>query len=208
MYRPAHFAEDRPDVVFEMIGRGALGHVVVSTTDGFDTTPVPLIVKELGEVRSLRGHVARANPIWRAAPRAALVIVPVVDAYVSPSWYPSKAEHGKVVPTWNYEVVNVHGRLVAHDDTAWVERLVRDLTDVHEAAFSDPWSVDDAPDDFVHKQLRAIVGIEIVVDRVEAKRKLSQNRSDEDRDGVVVGLRSRGSAGAAAVAEAMVPPLT
>lgn len=155
------------------------------------------------DVMSLRGHVARANPIRQAAPCRALVIVPVSDAYVSPSWYPSKAEHGKVVPTWNYEVVHLHGRLVAHDDATWVAGLVRELTDVHEAGQPAAWSVDDAPADFVAKQHRAIVGIEIVVDRVEAKRKLSQNRSDADRDGVRTGLQSSGSTRGAAVAEAM-----
>jgi transcriptional regulator len=120
------------------------------------------------------------------------VIVRGPDAYVSPSWYATKAEHGRVVPTWNYLTAHVYGELVVHDDPAWVEGVVRRLTAKHEAASAHPWSVDDAPPPFVAGQLRAIVGIELVITRIEAKAKLSQNRSAADVDGVVAGLRARG----------------
>ena len=124
-------------------------------------------------------------------------------AYVSPSFYPSKAEHGKTVPTWNYDLVHVHGTLRAHDDEAWLERVVRDLTARHEAHLPSPWSVDDAPAAFVGRMVRAIVGLEIEVSRVEAKRKLSQNRAPADVAGVVAGLRERGDVRSALVADAM-----
>ena len=136
----------------------------------------------------VRAHVARANPIWRAAPCPAMLIVSPDDAYVSPGFYPSKRRDPKVVPTWNYELVHVHGTLQARPDPAWLEALVRELTVRNEATMAEPWAVDDAPADFIERMLRAIVGIELEVTRVEAKRKLSQNRSAEDVAGVVAGL--------------------
>jgi transcriptional regulator len=208
MYRPPAFAEDRPEIAVELVERAAFGHLVVAGPDGLDAAPVPVLLDrdDTGTIR-LRAHVAKANRIWRAAPCDALVIVPVTDAYVSPGWYPTKRDDPKVVPTWNYEVVHVHGRLVAHDDPAWLERLVRDLTDRHEARRPEPWSVDDAPADFVAGLLRAIVGVEMAVTRLEAKRKLSQNRSDDDQRGVVEGLTELGDARSLAVAESMRRPL-
>ena len=137
------------------------------------------------------------------------MIVRGPDAYVSPGWYPSKAEHGRVVPTWNYLTAHVHGRLVVHDDPAWVEAVVRRLTERHEAASPTPWSVDDAPAAFVAGQLRAVVGVELVISRVQAKAKLSQNRPSADVDGVIAGLLSRGdtaSAEAVCTARSLRPP--
>ena len=131
----------------------------------------------------------------------ALAIVRGPDAYVSPSWYPSKADHGRVVPTWNYLTAHVYGELVVHDDAAWVEDLVRRLTAKHEATTAHPWSVDDAPAGYVAGQLRAIVGLELRIARIEAKAKLSQNRSAADVDGVVAGLRGRGDHVTAAAVE-------
>ena len=116
--------------------------------------------------------------------------MPVADAYISPSWYPSKGEHGKVVPTWNYEVVHVRGELRAHDD-AWTEQLVRDLTDHHEASMTSPWSVDDAPPEYIERMLKAIVGVSLQVTEVVAKRKLSQNRAADDLTGAADGLEQR-----------------
>jgi len=159
---------------------------------------------------AMRAHFARANPHWRRLDGAgALMIVPVVDAYLSPSWYPSKHEDPRVVPTWNYEVVHLHATVHVRDDPAFVESVVRALTDLHEtsrvrdAPTPAVWSVDDAPAEFIARQLRAIVGVELTIDRVEAKRKLSQNRSEEDRAGVVAGLRSSGGPRRVAVADAM-----
>lgn len=210
MYRPPAFRID-DDTGLALAAEVAFGQLVVSGADGLDAVPVPYLIDRAAGQARLRCHVARANPIWHAAPCDALTIVAGPDAYVSPSWYPSKAEHGAVVPTWNYEVVHLHGSLVAHDDAAWLERLVRDLTDHHEAGRSDPWSVDDAPADFVARQLRAIVGLELAVTRVEGKRKLSQNRDEPDRAGALTGLRARADQGdprSAAVADAMDRPLS
>jgi transcriptional regulator len=120
------------------------------------------------------------------------VIVHAEDCYITPSWYPSKTEHGRVVPTWNYRTAHVFGQLVVHDDGAWVEENVRQLTALHEAGRASPWSVDDAPRDFRAGQLRAIVGVELVISRVEAKFKMSQNRDEADIDGVVEGLAAEG----------------
>jgi transcriptional regulator len=128
----------------------------------------------------------------------ALVIVEGADAYISPSWYASKAEHGRVVPTWNYSTAHVYGRLIVHDDPAWLARQVRRLTELHEAQFEHPWAVDDAPERFIAGQLRAIVGIELVITRIEAKQKLSQNRPHGDIDGVVAGLDAGGQTAMAA----------
>ena len=128
------------------------------------------------------------------------------DAYISPSWYASKAEHGRVVPTWNYSTAHAYGRLVIHDDVRWLESLVRRLTDRHETGREDPWSVDDAPPRFVAGQLRAIVGVEVVISRVEAKLKLSQNRPAADIDGVQTGLEVSGDPVSAAAVRAARPP--
>lgn len=139
-------------------------------------------------------HLARANDHWRTIEpdSPALAVVTGPEAYVSPGWYATKREHGRVVPTWNYSAVHVTGRLTVHDDPAWLRDAVTRLTDLHEGRRQEPWAVSDAPDVYVSKQLRAIVGLELRVERVEAKAKLSQNRSDEDRAGVVEGLRTEG----------------
>jgi len=199
MYRPAANRVDDLGTAVAMIRSHGLAHLVVAGADGLDAVPIPVLVDDADDPAAIgvdgaglriRAHVARANPIWRAAPCAALLIVDPVDAYVSPAYYPYKAVDPKVVPTWNYELVHVHGTVRTHTDPAWVGRVVRDLTARHEAARPDPWSVDDAPAEFVERMLRAIVGIEIDVRRIEAKRKLSQNRTSDDVDGVVRQLAS------------------
>lgn len=166
-----------------MVRASGFGHLVALDATGFSSTPVPFVVDD--ELRSVRAHVARPNPIWRAAPCDALLIVPGRDGYVSPGWYPSKADDGRVVPTWNYEVVHMHGRLTAHDDPDWTARQVRALTDVNEAAMPEPWSVDDPPPGYVEQLQRGIVGLELEIVRVEAKRKASQNRPEDDRAAVL-----------------------
>ena len=189
MYQPKAFREDRDEIVLDLVRRAGYGHLVVTHEGVLTSTPLPFVV-DVG-LSAVRAHLARPNGVWRAAPCEALLIVPVSDAYVSPSWYPSKSEHGRVVPTWNYEVVHLHGRLVARDDVDWVHRQITDLTDTNEAPLPDPWAVTDAPVDHITKLLRGIVGIELIVDRVDAKRKLSQNRDDDDRAGVRAGLHGR-----------------
>lgn len=163
-------------------------------TVGEDGTPDATFLPVLWEGDRVVGHLARANAHWRRIVDGspALAIVTGADTYVSPSWYATKAEHGKVVPTWNYSVVHLRGAVTVHDDPAWVRGLVTRLTDRHEQPRAEPWAVTDAPADYVDKNLRPIVGVELVVGSVEAKAKLSQNRSDEDRAGVATGLAADG----------------
>jgi transcriptional regulator len=193
MYVPAAFAMSDEDVRALLAGHGA-ADLVTSTSHGLLATMLPFVFDpDAGEHGALLGHVARNNPQWReTAAGESLVIVRGPDAYVSPSWYASKAEHGRVVPTWNYVTAHVYGRLVVHDDVQWLEALVRRLTERHEAGMARPWSVDDAPPAYVAGQLRAIVGVELRITRIEAKAKLSQNRPAADVDGVVAGLAARG----------------
>ena len=204
MYIPAHFAPD-DETVGELLRNHGAADLVTLTGQGLVATMLPFIyVPEAGEHGALYGHVARNNPQWKLpAVGDALAIVRGPDAYVSPAWYASKAEHGRVVPTWNYVTAHVYGQFVVHDDPVWTERLVRRLTAKHEAANAHPWSVDDAPRAFIEGQLRAIVGIEVAISRIEAKAKLSQNRPAADVAGVIAGLRERGDARSAdAVAQA------
>jgi transcriptional regulator len=193
MYVPAHFAAD-PDAVQNLLTRPGAANLVTTTSQGLLATLLPCVYDpEAGEHGALLGHLARNNPQWsEPAVGEALAIIQGAGAYVSPSWYASKAEHGRVVPTWNYTTAHVYGRLVIHDDPAWLSRQVRQLTGVHEAGFDHPWSVDDAPERYIAGQLRAIVGVELLITRIEAKAKLSQNRPEADIDGVVAGLTAAG----------------
>jgi transcriptional regulator len=219
MYIPAHFAADAA-AVDELLARHGAADLITLTEDGLLATMLPFIYEPAaGEHGTLYGHVARNNDQWRkSALGESLVIVRGPDAYVSPSWYAAKAEHGRVVPTWNYVTAHVYGQLVVHDDPGWVEDVVRRLTAKHEAArLASPgqrpagpqafgkedraWSVDDAPRAFIEGQLRAIVGLELQITRIEAKAKLSQNRPVGDVAGVVSGLSARGDARSAAAVE-------
>ncbi|MBV9093571.1 MAG: FMN-binding negative transcriptional regulator [Streptosporangiaceae bacterium] len=210
MYVPAHFAADEATLT-ELLAAPVAADLITVTADGLLATMLPLAYEPAAGTRgALYGHVARNNDQWRTPVLGeSLAIVRGPDAYVSPSWYAAKAEHGRVVPTWNYITAHVYGTLVVHDDPAWVEDLVRRLTAKHEAARlaspgqQHPWSVDDAPRRFVEGQLRAIVGVELQITRIEAKAKLSQNRPAADIPGVIAGLAARGDhASAAAVARA------
>jgi transcriptional regulator len=202
MYTPAHFAAG-PETIQDLLARPGAANLVTMTPQGLLATLLPVVyAPDLGEHGALQGHLARNNTQWSApAVGEALAIIQAADAYISPSWYASKAEHGRVVPTWNYTTAHVYGRLVIHEDPAWISRQVRRLTGVHEAEFEHPWSVDDAPESFIAGQLRAIVGVELVITRIEAKAKLSQNRPEPDIDGVVAGLTARGQTGIAADVE-------
>ena len=176
--------------------RGFVASVATAqlVTVGPDGLPDATFLPVLWDDDRLVGHLARANGHWRriVAGSAALAVVTGPDAYVSPAWYATKAEHGKVVPTWNYSAVHLRGAVRVHDDPDWVLDLVTRLTDRHEAGRPDRWHVTDAPADYIRANLRPIVGIEVVVESVEAKAKLSQNRSDEDRAGVAAGLVADG----------------
>ena len=189
MYQPDHFVEDDPEILLAAMRAAPLATLIHAGRGELSADPVPMEVERTADGWRLTAHVARANPLWREADgQPVLVVFQGPQAYVSPNWYPSKAQHGKMVPTWNYAVVQVRGRLRAIDDPAWVQALVTRLTERHEGTRGTPWHVADAPPDFIAATLRAIVGIEIEVERVEGKFKLSQNRSAEDRQGVVAGL--------------------
>jgi transcriptional regulator len=190
MYVPEHFAPDDESVHQLLTSHGA-ADLITATEDGLAATTLPFLHDR--EKGVLQGHLARNNDHWQRTPLGdALVIVRGPDSYISPSWYASKTEHGRVVPTWNYVTAHVHGTMTVHDDPEWVADLVRRLTDHHESGRAEPWSVDEAPEGFIAGQLRAIVGVEIAIDRVEAKFKLSQNRPPADVEGVVEGLRGDG----------------
>jgi transcriptional regulator len=193
MYVPEHFAMD-DEAVQDLLVRHGAGDLVTATQQGLVSTLLPFVYDPRpGTPGSLLGHVARNNEHWRLPPIGeALVILRGPDAYITPNWYASKAEHGRVVPTWNYVTAHVYGELVIHDDVDWLEALVRRLTQKHEAGQARPWTVDDPPPTFVAGQLRAIVGLELRISRVEAKAKLSQNRPATDIDGVIAGARDRG----------------
>jgi transcriptional regulator len=214
MYVPAHFAPDEA-LIDELLRNHGAADLVTLTEHGLVATMLPFIYvppadpatrdpntgearpagqpgQHLGQHGALHGHLARNNDQWKlGAMGEALAIVRGPDAYISPGWYASKVEHGRVVPTWNYVTAHVYGRLVVHDDPAWTEDLVRRLTTKHEASRERAWSVDDAPRPFIEGQLRAIVGVELEITRIEAKAKLSQNRPPADVEGVIAGLRDR-----------------
>ena len=186
MYVPAHFAVDDGELA-QLVSDFPVADLVTLTPQGLVATFLPVLYEpNTAERGSIIGHVARGNDQWRGPVLAeALVILHGLNAYVSPSWYPSKAEHGRVVPTWDYLTAHVYGRLVVHDDATWVESLVRRLTATHEAGRERPWSVDDAPATFTAAQLKGIVGVEVVISRVQVKAKWSQNRPARYRRGYI-----------------------
>ena len=193
MYLPAHFEEKRVEVLHGLVRSHPLGLLVTQGASGLQANSIPFLIDpEPGPLGTLRGHVARANPVWRESGGGeALVVFQGPQAYVSPGWYPSKAEHGKVVPTWNYVMVQARGTLRAVDDAAWLHALVTRLTATHEAAQARPWAVADAPPEFVDTMLRAIVGIEIELVALAGKWKVSQNRGAADRAGTIAGLAAQ-----------------
>jgi len=195
MYNPPHFQEERPEVLHQLIREHSLAALVTLGSGGLIANHVPLILYPgAGPLGTLRGHLSRINPQWRdSLPDVpALAIFQGPAAYITPSWYPTKEASGKVVPTYNYMVVHAHGPLQTYDDPRLLERNVRALTELHESRFAEPWSVDDAPADYVQGLLKGIVGIEIQIARLEGKWKLSQNRPPEDRQGAVEGLQQAG----------------
>ena len=210
MYVPHFNAVADADQVTALVAATGSAELVTVGADGYPlATLLPVVWEQAddGPGRLLM-HVARANPHWRSIPDGpagtpALAVVAGPQAYVSPAWYPSKQENGRVVPTWNYSAVHFTGRARRHEDPAWLLAVVTRLTDQHESRRAQPWSVDDAPTTYVEKQLRAIVGIEVTLERVEAKAKLSQNKNAADFSGVVAGLRAEGGAREHAVADRM-----
>lgn len=203
MYQVGAFREERIDVMHALMRNHPLA-TLVTVNDGIpDANHLPLLIDpEPSPYGTLRGHVARANPVWQqAGSQEVLAIFQGPQAYVTPSWYPSKRETGQVVPTWNYAVVHAHGPLVVRDDREWLRGLVTRLTDQQEAGLPQPWRVADAPADYLERMLAAIVGIEIPLTRLSGKWKTSQNRSAADRAGVAEGLVLKGDAQAQAMAD-------
>ncbi len=191
MYLPAHFREERPEILDAFIADHPLATIIVATPDGMVANHMPVQLQRFEEDRVvLRGHIARGNTLWKAATETSpvLAIFGGAEHYITPGWYPAKKEHGKVVPTWNYSVVHAHGFIRFIDGIEEKRDLVSNLTDKHEASQAQPWAITDAPDDYIQGMLAAIVGFEIRVDRLEAKFKASQNRNEADRKGVELGL--------------------
>lgn len=195
MYQPGHgrFAVDDPAAELAALAGRVPATLVTLGPEGLVASILPVLFDrgpDDGPLGTIRGHLARGNPQWRAfsGDLEALVILDGPDAYITPAWHETKRRTGKDVPTWNYITVHAHGPLVIRDDAAWLEDVVRRLSERHEAGRAHPWSVDDAPRDYLDAQLRAIVGVELRLTRLDAKRKLSQNRIAADMAGVVAGL--------------------
>jgi transcriptional regulator len=201
MYLPTHFAEDRKDVLHAAMRAAGLATLVTQTEDGLIASHVPLLLDaEAGPYGTLVGHLARANPQATSAPIGeALVIYTGPDAYITPSWYATKREHGRVVPTWNYVAIHAYGTLEIFDDAERLHALVSRLTAHKETPRAAPWAVTDAPARFIDGQLKGIVGFALPIARLQGKWKMSQNRSEDDRAGVAAGLAAEGEDEVAAI---------
>ena len=190
MYVPPAFRDDDLTALHATMREARLANLVTATAEGLIATPLPLfLAPEEGPCGTLYGHLARANPQWKLpASGEAMALFTGPDAYVSPSWYASKQEHGKVVPTWNYVAVHAYGPAEFFEEADRLLAVVTRLTELHEGPRAAPWAVTDAPDSFIRAQLRGIIGLRMPITRIEGKRKMSQNRSAEDRAGVAAGL--------------------
>lgn len=193
MYIPAHFEAPDNEAMYMLMRSYPLATLITLGADGIGANHIPLLLSpEPAPFGSLRGHVARANPLWRdfKPDVEALAIFHGPEAYVSPSWYATKKQHGKVVPTWNYAVVHAYGKLRVKDDPAWIQSQLNELTTEHERKQYRPWAVADAPPEFIEKLVQAVVGIEIEIARLQGKWKMSQNQPPENRAGVADGLKT------------------
>lgn len=211
MYQPSHFQESDQTALCKLIRERPLASLMTTSAQGLFADHVPLVIStdNTGKMR-LRGHIARANPLFAqlqaALPAPSLAASPAgstgslpalaifhgAQGYISPDWYPAKRVHGRVVPTWNYVAVHARGRLRLVEDPAWLPQQLQALTDQQEAASADPWAVDDAPEDFILRLGKAIVGIELAVDNLTGQWKLSQNKDSATREGIIAGLQQRG----------------
>lgn len=205
MYVPKHFEQSDQQVLQNLIRSAPLASLVTLGTQGLNANPIPLYFQANNGLGLLQGHVARANSISREfdTKSEALAIFHGSDAYISPNWYPSKVEHHKEVPTWNYIVLNVYGHLRVQDDPVWLRRFLEKFTAQQEAGFAQPWQVADAPDDYLQKMFKAIVGIELEITRWEGKWKLSQNKANPEYQGVIKGLNETQVADSLALAITM-----
>lgn len=206
MYIPSQFDEKRVDILHGLMREHPLGTLVTLGASGLDANHIPFEIDAgVGEHGVLRAHVARANPLWKDfSPNVeALVVFQGAQVYISPSWYPTKEVDGRAVPTYNYMVVHAYGPLKVIDDVAWIRAQLERLSARHETGRPHPWKIEDAPADYIERQLRAIVGIEIPISRFAGKWKVSQNQPEVNRAGVVQGLRAQGSDVAHAMADAV-----
>ena len=204
MYLPPAFREDRTERLQQLMREHPLATLVTLGRDGLIASHIPLVYEPVPESPGrLHGHLARANPQWGNMPAGseALAIFHGPQAYISPSWYATKRQTGRVVPTWNYAAVHAYGTVETYTDASRLRRHVASLTAIHEENFSAPWSLEDAPEPYIAGMLSAIVGIEITITRLEGKWKMSQNRPAEDRAGIVQGLVSKGGAERCAIAQ-------
>lgn len=195
MYQPVHFVEQDLQTLYALIRAHPLGLLISADADDLQANPVPFLLDtEAAEKGVLRAHLARANPQWQHLQNgaSALVVFQGTDGYVTPSWYQSKKDHGKVVPTWNYVCVQVRGKVSIKDDPDWLHSQLSDLTHQHEQTRPAAWSIGDAPADFIDMQKRAIIGLEIEISDIAGKWKVSQNRPAADKLGVAVGFSEGG----------------
>lgn len=204
MYLPGLFEETRLDVLQQLVREHPLGTWVASLSGTLEVNHVPFLIDpNCGELGTLYCHVARPNPLVSAYQSAlnSVIAFQGPQSYVTPNWYPSKQTDGRVVPTWNYAVVHAYGQAILIDDRQWLLRHLHQLTDHHEIRNAAPWSVDDAPPEFIDGMVRAVVGVEIRIERLVGKWKVSQNRAPQDRHGVIQGLTARGDDEALAMAD-------
>jgi transcriptional regulator len=203
MYLPKQFEETDLAILHGLIKSHPFATLVTYGETGLEVNHLPFLLDpRRGESGTLRGHVARANPVWRqlSGTSESIAVFQGPECYISPAWYPSKQEHGKVVPTWNYAVVHAHGIAHTIEDGDWLLALVSELTDTHEAVNTLPWKVTDAPSEFIEKLIESIVGIEIPITKINGKWKVSQNRPPADRQGVIAGLQTSREEAAQAMA--------
>ncbi len=204
MYTPKHFEQPSIEAMHEHVRAYPLATLITLGAEGLCANHIPMHLSESPQPYGLlSGHVPRSNPVWREASNQveAIVIFQGPNAYITPSWYASKKETGKVVPTWNYTVVHAHGHIRVIDDAQWLRAHLETITNQHEASHAHPWAVADAPNDFTEKLLGSLVGIEISISKLVGKWKVSQNRPEQDRAGVVAGLRSLGVSDTSQMAE-------
>jgi transcriptional regulator len=197
MYIPKHFAEPRVEVMHELMRLYPLAALVIATPTGLSANHIPLLLSaEPTPFGKLQGHVPRANPLWReyVSEFEALAVFQGPDAYITPNWYATKRETGKTVPTWNYAAVHAYGTLRVIDDSVWLRSLLEGLTTFHEAESHTPWSIADAPGEYIQQLITSLIGIEIVITKLEGKWKVSQNQPAHNQEGVSKGLRQRGQA--------------
>ena len=186
MYLPKHFVADDQDLLAQLIKEYPLATLVGSLNDQLEVNHLPLMLSS--DKKKLHGHIARMNPLMKIAQSSETAVTAIFhgpNAYVTPAWYPSKKESGKVVPTWNYAVVHAQGHIKLNEDSHWLRSHVSQMTNIHEPIYQSNWKLDDAPEDYVQTMLKAIIGIEIEVESLVGKFKLSQNRPPEDYDAVV-----------------------